>query len=669
MRNEFLPHEREFESWIDGGFERCEPATRDYLFYLADPEEERQPRPDGLWRHQWDALLRVVYAREVAGRNLWEDGLLLNIVTGGGKTALIAAAMVWLRLSHDVQRFLVLCPNLIVRDRLESDFRGGRVFRERELIPPGAIASAEDFALTTLGGASQASAADLFGANVVLANIHQFYRSSTTGQQNLWGLLEADRSPFAVFNDEAHNTPAPEYDYTLRTLHEHSGFRFRLDTTATPDRADGKPVDSNMIFEYDIPAALHDRVIATPVVYQPNIETVELTYTDVDSGETRRVEEIDWDEVDRKGLSATQWVTDARPMSQQISIALNRLEEARRSAAGRYHPVLFVVAVCKADARAARDMLRQQFGLRTLLVTEDEDEQARTDAAAIGQSGRYDAVVSVAMLREGWDVPEVAVVLLLRKFGSQVYGPQVVGRGLRRVRREGIAHDEPQICAVVDHPKLEHDWLWDLLRARVRRDVGVDQEFDEDEERGELPPRQAIVNSDLLIEILEPVIDDDETLDPVAVEPTPQPAREWKQLLSEIEYPAEAVEITDVTLSGVTGRELSAGGWTRTQRAPDSTDATWPDGLSAQESREMVRERVRSIAEQAVVETGYPAQMQRFVYRPLLDHLSERFLDGEALAFAEREALYRVGQNLNQLEAQLLRRADIVGGMVEYAGS
>ena len=523
MRNEFLPHERDFEAWVDGGFEPCERATQDYLRFLADSADERRPRTDGIWQHQWEALLRVVYAREVAGRSLWDGGVLLNIVTGGGKTALIAAVMVWLRLAHNVQRFLILCPNLIVRDRLEADFRGGRVFRERELIPPGAIASADDFALTTLGGASQTTAADLFGANVVLANIHQFYQSSTTGQQNLWGLLEADRSPLAVFNDEAHNTPAPEYDRTLRGLHEHDGFSFRLDTTATPDRADGKPVDSRMIYEYDIPAALHDRVIATPVIYQPNIETVELTYTDVDTDETRRVEEIDWDEVDRKGLSATQWVTDPTPMSQQISIALNRLAEATRSAAGRYHPILFVVAVCKADARAARDMLKQQFGLRTLLVTEDEDEQARTDAAAIGQSGRYDAVVSVAMLREGWDVPEVAVVLLLRKFGSQVYGPQVVGRGLRRVRRDGIAPDEPQICAVVDHPKLEHDWLWELLRARVRRDVGVDQEFNEDEERGELPPRQEIVNPDLLIEIPEPVIDDDEILDPVAVDPTPQP--------------------------------------------------------------------------------------------------------------------------------------------------
>ena len=131
MRNAFLPYEDDFQTWVDGGFAPCAPPTADYLRFLADPEDERRARPDGLWPHQWQALLRIVYAREVGKRSLWGSGVLANIVTGGGKTALIAATMVWLRLSHGVERFLVLCPNLIVRDRLEEDFRGGKVFRER----------------------------------------------------------------------------------------------------------------------------------------------------------------------------------------------------------------------------------------------------------------------------------------------------------------------------------------------------------------------------------------------------------------------------------------------------------------------------------------------------------------------------------------------------------
>jgi hypothetical protein len=54
---------------------------------------------------------------------------------------------------------------------------------------------------------------------------------------------------------------------------------------------------------------------------------VELTYTDAKTGETRRVEEINWEEVERKGLTATQWVTDDEPMRQQVAIALKRVQE------------------------------------------------------------------------------------------------------------------------------------------------------------------------------------------------------------------------------------------------------------------------------------------------------------------------------------------------------
>ena len=668
MLNEFLQYEDDFGLWVESGFPIAAEETRDYLRHLADPDDERRPRPGGLWEHQWDALLRAVYAREVRKRDFWEDGLLLNIVTGGGKTALIAAVMVWLRLAHNVQRFLVLCPNLIVRDRLEADFRTGRVFRERGLIPPHAIVSADDFALTTLGGQSKAAASDLFGANVVLANIHQFYRGSKTGQENLWALFGADERPFAVFNDEAHNTPAPQYEATLRDLRDHAGFSFRLDTTATPDRADGKAIDSRMICEYGVPEALRDGVIATPVVYQPDIETVELTYTDADTGETRRVEEIDWDEVDKAGLSATQWVTDERPMGQQIGIALNRLEEARRNAAGRYRPILFVVAVCKADANAARAMLEQRFGLRALIVTEDEDESARREAAAIGRDDRYDAVVSVAMLREGWDVPEVAVILLLRKFGSKVYGPQVVGRGLRRVRGDGIDPREPQICAVVDHPKLEHEWLWDLLKARRRRNVGVDQEFDEREERGEPPPVQEVVNRDLLIAIPEPNGDDeDPRLPPPEVEPAPVAARDWARRLEEIDYDAEDVEITKVKIGSVTGEELGPEGWRSVLGAPDGAegpgelaDAT-PDDL-----RQTLRDRIRYVAEQATIAAGYSAHMQRHVLTPLRLHVCERFLGGTDIPYADEESLRRALRRMHRVAAEFTRRHDIVRGMIEH---
>ena len=217
--------------------------------------------------------------------------------------------------------------------------------------------SKDDFALTTLGSDRPGGWASLPGASVILGNIHQFYTSNASGQSNLSSLMNGPS--FALFNDEAHNSPAPEWDATLEKMR--SKTILRVDTTATPDRADGKSPDSNMIYEYLIQDALSDRLVKTPVVYQPNIETVELTYTDAHSGETRGVEEIDWDEVDRLGLNATQWVTDDKPMQQQMAIALQRLDEQKRRAKGRYHPILFVVAVCKLDAQKAEKTLSNYF--------------------------------------------------------------------------------------------------------------------------------------------------------------------------------------------------------------------------------------------------------------------------------------------------------------------
>lgn len=665
MQNVFLSYEDDFRLWVESGFAPSKPETQDYLRFLADPADERQPRPGGLWRHQWEALLRVVYSREVAGRKLYGDGVLTNIVTGGGKTALIAATMVWLRLSEDVQRYLILCPNLIVRDRLEDDFRDGKVFVDRGLIPPDAVLSASDFALTTLGGSSRSTAAQLFGANVVLANIHQFYESNTSGKANLHAFLQMNQTPFAVFNDEAHNTPAPEYDKTLRTLSEHGAMKFRLDTTATPDRADEQALDSQMIYEYDIPAALNDGIIATPVVYQPSIDVVDLKYRDAQTGETKRVEEINWDEVDRQGLSSTQWVTDAKPMSQQISIATKRLEEAKRNAAGRYRPILFVVAVCKADAQAAKSMLESEFKLRALIVTEDEDESARHEAATIARKNRYDAVVAVAMLREGWDVPEVSVILPLRKMGSKVYAPQIIGRGLRRVRRPDIPPEEGQICAVVDHPKLEHDWLWEQLQARIRENVGTDQDFEEKDELPKPPPRQEIVNSDMLVAIPDPTEDEGE-YEPVKVEPSPEPSPEWSKLLQSISFSSEAVEIVNQHIKGIEAHELRPGGWATHVAAPSDVPTNLPN-LSQADLAVSLKQALRDLTERAVAQHGYSSQEQRLVLEPLRQYVSDRFLNGERFKSANREDLIRARSSLSALEQQLMQRTDIVGGMIEYA--
>ena len=70
MQNEFAPYESDFQLWVESGFQPSKPETADYLRFLARiPTMNGSHDRGGLWRHQWDALLRTVYSREVLKRS------------------------------------------------------------------------------------------------------------------------------------------------------------------------------------------------------------------------------------------------------------------------------------------------------------------------------------------------------------------------------------------------------------------------------------------------------------------------------------------------------------------------------------------------------------------------------------------------------------------------
>ena len=660
MYNAFAPYEQDFrEWWATKEFSGVSPLTRDYLQHLL-----RADVPHPLWRHQQEAVLRVVYAYEL----LQMKNALLNIVTGGGKTAIIGAVMAWLKVCHDIHKFLVLCPNTIVRDRLEDDLREAKVFRDFGCFPPGTEHYTNELGLHLMEAG--ASPSGILENGVLLGNIQQLYQSHISGQRNLAYIMRYVEE-LAIFNDEAHNTPAPEYDSVLFALAKKC--RFRLDTTATPDRADGKTPDSKMIYEYNIADAQAEvpPIIKSIVVYQPEIGSVQLTYTNPETGERRTVDEMD-EEFERieKGLTSTQWVTDPDPMRKQIEIALQRLAEQKRRAdtlaRGAYRPLLFVVAICIKDAEQARDMLDREFHLKTLLVTEKSEEREREAARLLGKPGSpYQAVVSVLMLREGWDVPPVSVILLLRKFSSRVYGQQVVGRGLRLNMR---GEDLQEICAIVDHEKLDHQWLWEMVGAKVRKDVGQSSLFGDED----LPPKrkpQYVAHPELLIEVPEPVeaetADFDDELEGIAVVEDDYP--HWRSILNGFDYDAD-VEITDVEIKGITAKRLDGEGFLEIHEAPPfyrSIEGSDKE-LDAAELVEMLKHSVRDIAADLLATEGIGSHELGYLYNVLMDHVRAKLLRGKSAGAAEVADLKHALNHLPGLAENLRERPGLVASIVKY---
>jgi superfamily II DNA or RNA helicase len=555
-----------------------------------------------------------------------------------------------------------------VRDRLEDDLRNAKVFRDFGFFPRDTEHYINSLGLHLME--SGASPQGILENGILLGNIQQLYQSNISGQRNVAYIMRYAEE-LAIFNDEAHNTPAPEYDNVLFTLAKKS--RFRLDTTATPDRADGKTPDSKMIFEYSIADAQAEvpPIIKSIVVYQPKIGSVQLTYTNPDTGEKRTIDEMDEEfEKIEKGLTSTQWVTDPDPMRKQIQIALDRLAEQRRRAetlaGGRYKPLLFVVAICIKDAEQAHDMLEREFHLKTLLVTEESDEADREEARKLGKpESKYEAVVSVLMLREGWDVPPVSVILLLRKFSSRVYGQQVVGRGLRLNVRD---QDLQEICAIVDHEKLQHQWLWDIVGAKVKRDVDQLSMFGDED----LPPKrkpQFVVNPDLLVQIPEPLEPEtsnfDEELTQITVLEEDFP--NWQSILEQFTY-GDTVEITKVEVEAVTAQKLDTDGFTEIHEPPATYRVEPKRGkeLDAAKMVETLKHSVRDIAADLLAEEGIGSHELGYLYNVLMDHVRRKLLRDQSAGTAQTQDLQHALHHLSQLAANFKSKAGLVASIIKY---
>lgn len=699
---------KQYQEWVSSSFRS--PAVpdriRDYLLHLA--VESPAGKYLTLWSHQREAVLRAIFANEVLKPHDsgWKD-LLLNVVTGGGKTTIIAAIMAYLRVCHEVRSFLLLSPNTIVRERLRMDFerpsRDDSVWRRFNLFPPEFAHYVHDMTLHVLQPG--AGSAGIRSAAVTLGNIHQLYVSSTQGAENLAVILN-HLGRIAVFNDEAHNTVAPKYDEILDILSESGKTVLRVDTTATPDRADRETPRSRMIYLYGIKDAVKDGIIKTVYVCQPNIKTVELTYTDTETGEVVRVEEVPWEEIDAKQIPATKWVTSPKPLRQQLEMAKRRwIEQVKRAGGkvvesaesvklggtakwrryeiqegGRYRPILFVVAVSIKDAYNAKRVLEEELGLKTFAIASKDEEQ--TDISAdqrkaelevamtIGtdkDKERYSAVVSVLMLREGWDVKAVSVIALLRKFSSKVYGQQVIGRGLRRLFP--CKADEKERLIVVDHPKLDHEWLWQMIDAYVKANVGIQEELDLDE--GLEEPEQADVSEDS-IEIPEPGDEGEEIELPEPEELEEKPlGQDWREYLASVEYPREQIAVTREERVGESERDLTGTGFVTTIAYSDA-EKQGPEEFIPPKETVSIEDRQKELCDQifdltveVLFNNGLPMSGRAVIYKVLLAHASDRFLGGQTIGQCGTESQLLFLQDSLHYVRRVFDRRDLLKAILD----
>jgi len=270
------------------------------------------------------------------------------------------------------------------------------------------------------------------------------------------------------------------------------------------------------------------------------------------------------------------------------------------------------------------------------------DSRSRTNEADRGEAlkigsfdSKYEAVVSVLMLREGWDVPQVSTILLLRKFSSPVYGQQVIGRGLRKIIRSEL---EMEILAVVDHPRLEHDWLWRLVAvSKIKQDITDEDKFDTEEDLPTKPKIQTLVRPKKLIKIPDPEyevnIDFEKIKDDI---PDDSEEENWQEILDKITYDREAWMITKTKIDTVKRKRL------RDKRlelvdGPENHDFAVVGKLPRDELENKFKEEILDIASGLLQEAGFGGMMKGKLYNVIMDHIIKRIFLKKILVEAHEQ--------------------------------
>ena len=233
----------------------------------------------------------------------------IKMATGSGKTKVMALAVAWqffnaAREQDDIAKdyaktFLILAPNVIVFERLKTDFAGGRIFRADPVIPKE-LEIFWDFDCVMRGEAEKAHAE----GTLFLTNIQQFYerpdRTNEDEPEEMTAILGSkpptkkleltdfgDRialrsGKLVTINDEAHHThdEESEWNNVIRRLHGKTPIASQLDFSATPRFQKGA-IFPWTISDYPLKQAIVDGIVKRPVKGLAKIEEAKSDHASV----------------------------------------------------------------------------------------------------------------------------------------------------------------------------------------------------------------------------------------------------------------------------------------------------------------------------------------------------------------------------------------------------
>ena len=396
-----------------------------------------------------------------------EDWLrfVIKMATGSGKTKVMSLLLAWSYFHKKYEKdsklsknFLLITPNIIVLERIKNDFVGLKIFYEDPIIPENGYEGQnwqDDFQITLHLQDEVGNISDT--GNIFLTNIHRVFEgdikesnfndkdltdyflgekpvSKTNESKVDLGEIVRDVDELMVINDEAHHIHDEKLawfksiqDINNQLLQKGKSISLQIDVTATPKHTNGG-IFVQTISDYPLVEAIHQRVVKNPVLP---------------------------DEASRVKLQEKQSSLYTEKYEDFIKLGIEEWRKTYKELepTGK-KSILFIMTDDTKNCDEVQEYLEKNYlDLKGKILTihtnesgdisetvkgrnKEELEELRKQANDIDSpESPYKVIVSVLMLKEGWDVKNVTTIVGLRAYSAKanILPEQTLGRGLRRM--------------------------------------------------------------------------------------------------------------------------------------------------------------------------------------------------------------------------------------------
>jgi len=477
---------REVKTWRENQYEGASGTSKALLNWWFNRQHIREDLKEFQYYFaQREAVETVIYLYEVAkvkdkydlmrydssgavSTGMFDEDwlrLVVKMATGSGKTKVMSLFITWCYFhklyeedSELATNFLLIAPNIIVLDRLRTDFDGLKIFFQDPLLPDNGYEGQnwqDDFQMT-LHIQDNVSIVRKTG-NLFLTNIHRVYAGNDiepsfddenledyflgarpTGKTNEskidLGVIVREIDELVVINDEAHHIHDSKLAWfkSIQDIHNRLKQKdhflsLQLDVTATPKHNNGA-IFVQTVCDYPLVEAIIQNVVKHPVLpdFASRAKLVEKKsskftekygdYIHLGVEEWRKV----YPEHEKLGKKAVLFVmTDDTKNCDDVA-------EYLESTYPEFKDAVLVIhtnnngEISESDSKKSKEELE--------LLRKQSNQIDTWDSP-------YKVIVSVLMLKEGWDVRNVTTIVGLRAYASKsnILPEQTLGRGLRRM--------------------------------------------------------------------------------------------------------------------------------------------------------------------------------------------------------------------------------------------